>query len=104
MVNPIFYILTGAPTVVATVLSLLIYRELNDNSEAAMASFQLKQEAAMKDFEILTVGVIPMITGGVLYSLGGYLEMSLLRNLGYLSGCTFSYALMFSLYRWRRRF
>lgn len=86
------------------ILALTILRTIHDKSDEAMASFRLKPDQTITDFKILLAGEIFMISGFLVYFLGGLLGHSLLTNLGRIMAIVFSIAPILTFYRWRRRF
>lgn len=81
-----------------------IFREINNETETAMASFQLKPEDSIRDFEILLIGQIFMILGFFSYFLGGFLEIEKLLIIGRFMAIMFSIVPIATFYRWWRRF
>lgn len=104
MVNPVLYIVSGIPVASLAVLSFLVMRKLESNKEKAMVSFQLQENVSIRDFQLLALAGLPFITGGVIYFLGGFMESSLLKNIGYSFGLPTAFTMLYVVYRWWRRF
>lgn len=104
MVNPVLYIVSGIPVASLALLSFLVMRKLEGDTEKAMVSFQLQEEASVRDFQLLALAGLPFITGGIVYLLGGFLESSLLKNVGYSFGLPTAFTMLYVVYRWWRRF
>lgn len=104
MVSPSLYLISGSLVAIEAFLAFLIYYKLRGASEAAMASFQLNQEDVIRDFKIIVISGIPLLIGGIIYVLGGFMENDFLKNFGYTGGIVTTILLDYVLYRWWRRF
>lgn len=86
------------------ILALSILKTIHTKSDEAMASFRLKPDQTITDFKILLAGEIFMLSGFLVYFIGGLLNYSTLANLGRFMAIVFSIAPIMTFYRWRRRF
>ncbi|MFB6181097.1 MAG: hypothetical protein ABEJ93_04420 [Candidatus Nanohalobium sp.] len=104
MVNAFLFFASGLPVGLGTVLILGIAWKLRKNDRKAMASFQLKKEATLFEFKVLGSSGLPLVIGGIVYALGGYLEVEMLRSIGF-TGSIFSVVQIdYVLVKWWRRF
>lgn len=104
VINPLLYVVSGLEVACLAVLSFLIMRRLQNKDSTAMVSFQLEQEASIHDFQLMTFSGLPMITGGIIYLLGGFMANNFLKNVGYSFGVLSALTVLYVLYRWWRRF
>lgn len=75
-----------------------------ENSEKAMASFQLHPEEAVEEFRLLYYGVILEFFAFVIYGIGGALDMTVLLNVGRVISTVFLLIGMKIAIHWWRRF
>lgn len=104
MVNPLLYQITGLQVLVAAIFAALIYWKLHTQEKTAMASFQLKKDQNIRDFEIYILSIIIMLPGGFLYAAGSYLDIPVLESAGYSFGIPFAAGVDYLLIQWWRRF
>lgn len=86
------------------IIASLLFRELNTETDTAMAKFQLSPEKAVREFELLLSGTALMMMGFFAYMLGGYFEASELLSIGRIIAVTFALIPITTFYRWWRRF
>jgi hypothetical protein len=102
--HTLFRICLGFAGAVFGLISIAIFREINNRTEEAMVSFQLKPRDAVKDFEILLAGQVFMMLGFFSYLLGGLLTIDELLSIGRLMAVMFAGVPIITFYRWWRRF
>lgn len=83
--------------------SVRFLKQLNENSDKAMASFQLHPDEAVSEFKLLFYGVILEFFAFVIYGIGGLMDMMVLLNVGRAMSAVFILiGLKISLNWWRR--
>ncbi|MFB6180397.1 MAG: hypothetical protein ABEJ93_00825 [Candidatus Nanohalobium sp.] len=76
---------------------------LKEEGDKAMASFQLHQEEAVREFNLLYMGTFGEFAAFFVYGVGGLYESTMLMNIGrVLSVCFIGIAVYIALKWWRR--
>jgi hypothetical protein len=78
-------------------------KKLDENTEQAMASFQLHPDEAVSEFNLLFYGVLIEFLAFIIYGIGGFMDMMILLNVGRVMSTVFIViGLKISLNWWRR--
>lgn len=77
---------------------------VKNNSEQAMASFQLHPEETVKEFKLLYYGLILEMFAFIVYGIGGLLEMMILLNVARVMSAGFIVAAIKIALDWWRKF
>jgi len=79
-------------------------KAVRDNSDKAMASFQLHPDETVEEFELLHYGIILEMFAFVIYGIGGLLGEVVLLNTGRVMSAGFILAGIKISVEWWRRF
>lgn len=83
--------------------SVRFLKKLENNTEQAMASFQLHPDEAVSEFKLLFYGIVIEFFAFVIYGVGGLMDMMILLNVGRAISAVFILiGLKISLNWWRR--
>lgn len=77
---------------------------VEDNSEQAMASFQLHADEAVSEFRLLYYGLIIELVAFIIYGIGGLIDEMILLNVGRAISVVFILIGMKIGVQWWRRF
>lgn len=84
--------------------SMKFFQILRENSDKAMASFQLHPEEAEKEFRMMYYGFIIEFFAFVIYGIGGYIDMMVLLNVGRVISAIYILISIKIAVNWWRRF
>lgn len=83
--------------------SVRFLKKLDENTDQAMASFQLHPDEAVSEFKLLFYGVVIEFLAFIIYGIGGFMDMMILLNVGRVMSAAFILiGLKISLNWWRR--
>lgn len=85
-------------------LSFSVLLQVTEKKEMSMASFQLRTADAEEDFKILLAAQVFMISGFLLYTVGGVIDSPVLLNFGRFYAVIFGLFVIAVFYRWWKRF
>lgn len=90
--------------VAVAAFSLKFLKTLRENSEQAMASFQLHPEEAVTEFRLMYYGLILELAAFIIYGIGGLIDMMALLNIGRAMSAVFILIGIKIAMNWWRRF
>ncbi len=79
-------------------------KAVEDNSEKAMASFQLHPDETVKEFRLLYYGLIVEMFAFIIYGVGGLMDMMILLNIGRVMSAGFILVAIKIAFEWWKRF
>lgn len=77
---------------------------VRDNSEQALASFQLHPDETVEEFKLLYYGLILEMLAFITYGIGGLMDMMILLNVGRAMSAGFILVAIKIAVEWWRRF
>lgn len=96
-------ILAGISLLIALSSTLVLFK-LSREQEVAMSSFQLKQEEAAMDFELLMYANLGMVLSFLLFWIGSLAGITILVYLNLYLSSLYGVFLTLMFIRWWRRF
>jgi len=107
MMNSVSIVLSFALALMGVGIAAFAYQFLKvigENSEKAMASFQLHPDEAVSEFKLLYYGLILEFGAFIIYGIGGLIDQTLLLNVGRVMSTGFLLIAMKISANWWRRF